>query len=180
MAHLLTDEAFALSIAHFRRVGRTDRWGYWFAAIVTTFIPWNIATLGGVALGGAIPDPAVFGLDVVFPAAMAGLAIALVAGRLEAVAAISGAILAVAVSLAWDPAAGIVAGGLVGPVVGLAMPGRPLAHTFPESPLPLGHPELPGRALEDEAPARAAAAAAEREGADNRPNGEPSDAEVPR
>ena len=154
MAHLLTDEAFALSIAHFRRIGRTDRWGYWFAAIVTTFIPWNVATLAGVALGGAIPDPAVLGLDVVFPAAMAGLAIALVAGRREAVAAITGAILAVAISLAWDPAAGIVAGGLIGPLVGLALPGQPLAHPFPESPLPLGHPELPGRALEDEAVAQ--------------------------
>ena len=164
MAHLLTDEAFALSIAHFRRVGRTDRWGYWFAAIVTTFIPWNIATLAGVALGGAIPNPSVFGLDVVFPAAMAGLAIALVAGRREAVAAIAGAILAVAVSLAWDPAAGIVAGGLVGPMVGLALPGRPLAHTFPESPVPLGPPELPGRALEGEARAGSAEAAGRHEG----------------
>ena len=31
MAHLLTDEAFALSIAHFRRIGRTDDRGYWLA-----------------------------------------------------------------------------------------------------------------------------------------------------
>ena len=29
MAHLLTDEAFALSIGHFRRLGYTDAWGYW-------------------------------------------------------------------------------------------------------------------------------------------------------
>ena len=28
MAHLLTDEAFALSVGHFRRVGRTDERGY--------------------------------------------------------------------------------------------------------------------------------------------------------
>src|SRR5215208_3111748 len=34
IAHLLTDEAFALSISPFRRVGRADTWGYWFAAIV--------------------------------------------------------------------------------------------------------------------------------------------------
>ena len=44
MAHLLTDESFALAIAHFRRLGRSDVRGYWIAAIVTTFIPWNIAT----------------------------------------------------------------------------------------------------------------------------------------
>jgi len=37
-AHLLTDESFALSIAHFRRLGRFDPFGYWYAAIVTTLI----------------------------------------------------------------------------------------------------------------------------------------------
>src|SRR6476646_10168266 len=41
MAHLLTDEAFALSISHFRRLGRADERGYWMAAIGSTFIPWN-------------------------------------------------------------------------------------------------------------------------------------------
>jgi len=88
LAHLLTDEAFALSIAHFRRIGRADLWGYWWAAIVTTFIPWNLATLAGVLIGGQIPDPGRFGLDVIFPAAMAGLAVGFVTGRRELVAAI--------------------------------------------------------------------------------------------
>ena len=74
MAYTLTDEAFALSIAHFRRLGRLDQPGYWYAAIVTTWIPWNLATVAGVLLGGAVADPAPLGLDVVFPAAMAGLA----------------------------------------------------------------------------------------------------------
>jgi len=122
IAHVLTDEAFALSIAHFRRLGRSDMWGYWVAAIGTTFIPWNLMTIAGVALGGAIPDPNRLGLDVVFPAAMAGLALGLVTGRRDAAAAVSGAILAVAVSLAWDPAAGVVAGGLLGPLVAILLP----------------------------------------------------------
>jgi 4-azaleucine resistance transporter AzlC len=119
VAHVLTDEAFALAIAHFRRIGRGDLWGYWWAAIVVTFIPWNIATLVGVLIGGAIPDPGRFGLDVIFPAAMAGLAVGLVTGRRELVAALVGGVVAVAVSLAWDPAAGVLAGGLLGPLVGL-------------------------------------------------------------
>ena len=57
MAHVLTDEAFALAIAHFRRLGRADGFGYWFAAIGATLIPWNLATLAGVTLGGAIVEP---------------------------------------------------------------------------------------------------------------------------
>ena len=57
MAHLLTDEAFALTIGHFRRIDRTDERGFWVAAIGATFIPWNLATIAGVFLGGQIPDP---------------------------------------------------------------------------------------------------------------------------
>jgi branched chain amino acid efflux pump len=122
MAHLLTDEAFAISIAHFRRLGRADLRGYWIAAIGSTFIPWNLATLAGVTLGASIPDPSRFGLDVIFPAAMGGLGVGLITGRRELVAAITGAVAGVGVSLAWDPAAGVIAGGLLGPLVGMAMP----------------------------------------------------------
>jgi 4-azaleucine resistance transporter AzlC len=121
MAHLLTDEAFALAIAHFRRIGRADIRGYWIGAIVSTFIPWNVATLVGVTIGGSIPDPAALGLDVIFPAAMGGLAVGLITGRRELVAAVSGAAIGVAVGLAWDPAAGIIAGGVIGPLVGMAI-----------------------------------------------------------
>jgi len=125
MAHVLTDEAFALAIAHFRRIGRADVRGYWMGAIISTFIPWNIATIVGVTVGGSIPDPTRFGLDVIFPAAMGGLAVGLITGRRELVAAVSGAVIGVAVGLAWDPAAGIIAGGIIGPFLGMAV--RPRA-----------------------------------------------------
>ncbi len=128
MAHVLTDEAYALSIAHFRRIGRGDERGYWWAAVVTEFIPWNLATLVGVILGGQIPDPAAYGLDVIFPASMAGLAIGLIGGRRELVAAVVGAVVGVSVGLAWDPAAGILAGGLIGPAVAMLVPERLHAH----------------------------------------------------
>ena len=128
MAHLLTDEAFALAIAHFRRLGRGDVRGYFMGAIVSTFIPWNLATLIGVTIGGSIPEPERFGLDVIFPAAMGGLAVGLLTGRREIVAAVAGAVLGVAIGLAWDPAAGIIAGGVLGPAVGLAVRPGPKEH----------------------------------------------------
>jgi predicted branched-subunit amino acid permease len=121
-AHLVTDESFALAIAHFRRLGRFDAIGYWYPAIVTTLIPWNIATFAGVALGDAIVEPSRFGIDVIFPAAMAGLAVGLVSGRRELVAALAGAAIGVGVSLVISPTIGIIAGGVLGPVVGLAVP----------------------------------------------------------
>lgn len=122
MAHFLTDEAFALTAAHFHRLGAPDALGYWIAAVVGVFIPWNLATLAGVLLGGAILDPSRLGLDIVFPAAMAGLAVGLVTGRRELVAAGAGAVLGVVASLIVGPGVGIVAGGLLGPLAGMAMP----------------------------------------------------------
>lgn len=124
MAHLLTDEAFALSIAHFERIGRVDERGYWIAAIASTFIPWNLATFAGVTIGGQIPDPTRFGIDVIFPAAMVGLAVGLVTGRRELVAALSSAMLGVAVGLVVGTGPGVIVGGMVGPLIGLAVPRR--------------------------------------------------------
>jgi len=131
MAHFLTDEAFALSMAHFRRIGRGDERGYWIAAGVMLFIPWNLATLAGVVLGGQIPDPSKLGIDIIFPAAMIGLAAGMMTGRRELTAAVVGAAIGVAVSLMAGPPIGIVAGGLIGPLVALAIPARVAHETAP-------------------------------------------------
>ena len=131
MAHLLTDEAFALTIAHFQRVGRTDERGFWLAAIASTFIPWNLATFAGSLLGGQIPDPNRFGIDIIFPAAMIGLAVGLMTGRRELVAAMVGAAVGVVVALMTSPPIGIVAGGLVGPAAGLLLPAGAAHETAP-------------------------------------------------
>jgi predicted branched-subunit amino acid permease len=131
-AHLLTDESFALAIAQFRRIGRFDPIGYWYPAIVTTLIPWNIATFAGVMLGDAIIEPSRFGIDVIFPAAMAGLTVGLVSGRRELVAALAGAAIGVASSLAISPTVGIIAGGVLGPLVGLIAPPASTATDGPD------------------------------------------------
>ena len=45
------------SSAHFPRIGRVDVGGYWIAALVGDFIPWNLATIAGVLLGRGDPGP---------------------------------------------------------------------------------------------------------------------------
>jgi branched chain amino acid efflux pump len=130
-AQVLTDESFALSISHFRRLGRFDPVGYWFPAIVTTLIPWNLATFAGVMLGDAIVEPNRFGIDVIFPAAMAGLGVGLVTGRRELVAALGGAAIAVIASLILSPTVGIIAGGVLGPLIGLFVPAAAARETAP-------------------------------------------------
>ena len=120
LAYLLTDEAFALTTAHIARLGRIDVRGAWYAGI-TIFVPWNVATILGWLAGAALPDPATIGLDVVFAAAMAGLAIGLVKDRAALVALLVGCSSAVVAALLIDPSAAIMIGGLVGPLVGITL-----------------------------------------------------------
>jgi 4-azaleucine resistance transporter AzlC len=123
MAHVLTDETFALSLAHFQRLGRADLPGYWLAAGIDC-LSWPIATAVGVLGGQLIPDPAQFGLDVVFPAAIGGLAVKLAVDRPEVAAAVAGAALAVVGGIVVGPAISIVVAGLLAPVVGLLLEGQ--------------------------------------------------------
>lgn len=153
MAHVLTDESFALTMSHFRRLRRPDERGYWIAAIGAVFIPWNLATLAGVALGAQIPEPARFGIDVIFPAAMIGLAVGLITGRRELVAAIVGAGVGVVAALMASPAVGIVTGGVVGPLVGLLVPARDARETAPLGTVASAERfSLPGAHFDDDDP----------------------------
>ena len=81
---------------------------------------------------------------------MIGLAVGLVTGRRELVAAIVGAGIAVVVALATSPAIGIVAGGVLGPAVGLLVPASIAAETAP-----LGSLESADRYLMPDAHVRA-------------------------
>jgi predicted branched-subunit amino acid permease len=69
-------------------------------------------------------DPARLGLDVVFPAAMGGLALTLATGRPEVAAALAGGTLAVAGGIVVGPAASIVVGGLLAPIAGILVERR--------------------------------------------------------
>jgi predicted branched-subunit amino acid permease len=87
--------------------------------------------MAGVLLGDAIVDPERLGIDVIFAAAMAGLAVVLITGRRELVAAVVGAIVGVGVSLAVSTTVGVIAGGVVGPAVGLLVPAAKSGETAP-------------------------------------------------
>ena len=123
MAHFLTDETFALSLAHFRRIGRFDARGYWIGAMVI-LVPWTVGSAVGFLAAGAV-DTTRLGLDVAFPAAMAGLSLGMVSGRRDIAAAAGAVLVAVPVGLLAGTSVGLVAGAVVGPLIGLAVPAKP-------------------------------------------------------
>jgi 4-azaleucine resistance transporter AzlC len=123
MAHFLTDETFALALAHFRRIGRFDARGYWIGALAI-LIPWTVGSVLGFVAAGAV-DTTRLGLDVAFPAAMAGLSLGMVSGRRDVAAAAGAVLVAVPVGLLAGTSVGLVAGAVIGPLIGLAVPARP-------------------------------------------------------
>jgi 4-azaleucine resistance transporter AzlC len=120
-AHFLTDEVFALTMPGVRALGRLDVRSYALAAVLT-MTPWVMATVVGYAGGQLLPDPRALGLDIVFPAAMAGLAVALVTERRSLVAAVAGGSIGLAIALTVQPSVGVIAGGLLGPLVAMVIP----------------------------------------------------------
>lgn len=142
MAHFLTDETFALSLAHFRRIGGFDRRAYWMAVMVV-LIPWPLGSITGYLAAGSV-DTQRLGLDIAFPAAMAGLSLGMVSGRRD-VAAVAGAVVvALGVGLLGGASVGLVAGAAFGPVFGLMVP--PSEHdesAEPERPEPSSEAGLP-------------------------------------
>jgi len=86
-AYFLTDEAFGVVAA-----GRESSFGFLLGAELSLFVTWNLATLAGALLGGAIPDPERIGVDVVFPLAFLALLVPLLRTRPELAVAVTAGI----------------------------------------------------------------------------------------
>ncbi|MDB1087772.1 AzlC family ABC transporter permease [Streptomyces sp. ACA25] len=95
-AHLVIDESAAMSLNAASRP--LSRLGFWTAGLAV-FACWNLATLLGALGAHLLSDPAVFGLDVVAPAAF----VALMAPRLRSGEAWRAAVLGAGVALVLLP-----------------------------------------------------------------------------
>jgi 4-azaleucine resistance transporter AzlC len=87
-AFFLTDESFGVAAA-----SEEPSFAFLLGTELSLFVTWNLATLGGGLLGGAIPDPEKLGVDLVFSLAFIALLVPLLRGRIELlVAVVSGAL----------------------------------------------------------------------------------------
>ncbi|WP_229073835.1 AzlC family ABC transporter permease [Actinoplanes sp. DH11] len=127
-SHLMTDETVAFTLAETDPARR--RRVYWLVG-TTLFISWNIGTVLGVALGGAVGNPDTLGLDAAFPAGLIALILPALRDRETRLVALTGAALAVALTPVL-PAGLPVLCALLGLLV-LFRPGGPLRPGRPGS-----------------------------------------------
>jgi 4-azaleucine resistance transporter AzlC len=117
---LLTDEAWALS--EFRAAQSKLTPGYYAGVALPIYIVWNVSTLTGALAGAFLGDPAVTGLDFVFPAVFIVLLTGFWKGRETGLVLVASAIAAFTTHLfiagAWYVAAGALAGLVVAALYG--------------------------------------------------------------
>ena len=121
-AFFLTDEVFGVVSTR-----RAPTFGYLLGAELSLFVTWNLSTLGGGLIGGAIPDPTNLGLDLVFPLAFLALLVPLVRTRVELVVALFSGALAYVVAQMSSGGVPIVVTGVGGSLLGAWLTrGRPV------------------------------------------------------
>ncbi len=94
-SYVLTDQAYALSVSRFRSVNRpVERWWYYLGAALGLWGLWQVGTVVGFVVGGAIPDAVPLGFAV--PMAFLSLLAPAVADRPTVAAAVTAGVVAVA------------------------------------------------------------------------------------
>jgi 4-azaleucine resistance transporter AzlC len=100
IAAQLTDESYAVGIKRYLE-GRGSA-AFQIGCNLSLYTCWPLSALAGVLLGSAIPDPAAYGLDLVFPLTFIGLLVPLLRERANRAVALIAAALTVAGAL-WLP-----------------------------------------------------------------------------
>lgn len=94
LAYVLTDQAYALSIARFSREETTDRKAYYLGAAGSIWLVWQLGTVGGIFLGAALPPE--LGLSFAVPLVFLALLVPAMTDRPTTAAGLSAAVVAVA------------------------------------------------------------------------------------
>lgn len=131
LAHGISDEAYALTLARFAR--RPSSVAYFVGCAVTVYLAWYLGPVGGALVGERIPRPERFGLDFVFPAVFLAIVAREVRARWQWLVAAVAAVIALAVAGSVGGTWHIAVAGLLASTLGmwLAPGGGPGARQEP-------------------------------------------------
>jgi 4-azaleucine resistance transporter AzlC len=116
LAYVLTDQAYALSIARFKSDRSYDERAYYAGAAVTIWAVWQVSTVAGVVLGTGVPES--WGLEFTVPLIFLALLIPAMEDRSTTIAGIVGGVVAVA-GAGLPLNLGLLVGATIGVVAGL-------------------------------------------------------------
>jgi 4-azaleucine resistance transporter AzlC len=114
-AFLLTDESFAMATGHFRRGGRSV--AYYFSFAIALFVLWNVATIAGILVGGAIGDPRRFGVDFAITATFIGIVVLAIRRPADIAIAIVAVLVAGGLALAGASTVAVITAGALAPLI---------------------------------------------------------------
>lgn len=126
VAAQLTDESYAVGIRRFLE-GRGS-FAYQVGCNLSVYVIWQASTLAGVVLGSFVPDPAAFGLDLVFPLTFIGLLMPVLRERWQRgegralVVALAAGVLSVVGALLLPGKWYLLLAGLIASALGAVMP----------------------------------------------------------
>ena len=117
-AYLLTDQAYAASIARWEKTpdDRAGRFAFYMAGSMALWVVWQLATLAGALIGNAIPKSVP--LDFSIPLVFLALLMPTITSRASAVAATAGGAAAVLSAELGAHSLSILVGAVVGIVAG--------------------------------------------------------------
>ncbi|WP_394296540.1 AzlC family ABC transporter permease [Halorubrum halophilum] len=116
LAYLLTDQAYALSVAEYEANPERSRWRYYFGAAAALWVVWQIGTVVGVVVGAGVPDA--WGLTFAVPLVFLALLVPAMKDRPTTAAGVAGGTIAV-VAAGLPLNLGLLAGAVSGIAVGL-------------------------------------------------------------
>jgi len=116
LAYLLTDQAYALSVAEFETNPERSRWRYYFGAAAGLWVVWQVGTVVGVVVGAGVPDA--WGLTFAVPLVFLALLVPAMKDRPTTAAGVAGGAIAV-VAAGLPLNLGLLVGAVSGIVVGL-------------------------------------------------------------
>lgn len=94
LAYVLTDQAYALSVASYRSDQPVDRKWYYLGVAVTLWVVWQATTVVGALLGTGVPDA--WGLEFAIPLVFLAILVPAIEDRSTGIAALVGGTIAVA------------------------------------------------------------------------------------
>jgi 4-azaleucine resistance transporter AzlC len=122
LAYLLTDEAYATTILHYKQHGKTP-FGHWFflGAGLALWATWQVSTALGIFLGAAIPES--WSLDFALPLTFIAMLTPMLKGKPVIAAALSAGVTAI-LAYALPFKLGLILAAVVGIVVGSLWEGK--------------------------------------------------------